>query len=325
MCPAAQHRQPTRWSPTIHVVTHASPLAHEILGLVAPGSGQTVVPPPGDGDGHWAGAPSAFADDSGVWLAYRLRRPLNEGRGYANVVAHAPDGVQFSTVATLTSEQFGAASLERPALVRLTQGGWRLYVSCSTPDSKHWWVEAVDAESPPLLPTGRRTIVLAGAEGDCAWKDPVVHRPAEGRGWQMWACRHPLDGDDAAADRMRSDFFTSTDGLSWVHEGPALTPTPGSWDARGARITSVGRTDQGSWTALYDGRASAEENFRERTGVATGEGPTSFLAADGPSPSGHVARYVCVVRVPGGGHRVYWEASLPDGSHDLRTAYLAGA
>ncbi|WP_289032471.1 hypothetical protein, partial [uncultured Arsenicicoccus sp.] len=37
----------------------------------------------------------------------------------------------------LDRESFGAASLERPALVRLDDG-WRLYFSCATPGSKHW-------------------------------------------------------------------------------------------------------------------------------------------------------------------------------------------
>ena len=34
---------------------------------------------------------------------------------------------------------------ERPALVRLADGRWRLYVSCATPGSKHWWVDSLTA------------------------------------------------------------------------------------------------------------------------------------------------------------------------------------
>src|SRR5215203_3045245 len=42
-----------------------------------------VVEPERPGPGSWAGAPSAVADDGAVFLAYRLRRPVGQGRGYA--------------------------------------------------------------------------------------------------------------------------------------------------------------------------------------------------------------------------------------------------
>src|SRR5579875_860566 len=138
-----------------------------------------VIPAPGRGEGFWAGGPSAVRDGDRTWLAYRLRRPVTEGRGYANVVAVSEDGLHFQTVATVTSAQFECASLERPALVRRPDGGWRLYVSCSTPNSKHWWVEAVDADTVAELPTGTRTVVLPG-DADTAWKDVVVRAGADG-------------------------------------------------------------------------------------------------------------------------------------------------
>ncbi len=276
-----------------------------------------VIAPPGDGDGYWAGGPSAVWLDGAYWLAYRLRRPVDQGRGYANVVARSLDGLHFETVATLTSDQFGAASLERPALVPLPGGGWRLYVSCSSWGSKHWWVEAIDAPDVEKLPDGRRQVVLAGDEAT-AWKDVVVHAGAAG--FEIWACRHPLDGGDDEADRMTSWYGTSADGLSWTMSSAALVPTAGAWDARGARITSVLREADG-WSALYDGRASAAENWRERTGVAVGPTPSSFVAQAGPTADGHTLRYVSIVERPEG-YRVYWEASRVDGAHDLRTEYV---
>ena len=45
----------------------------------------------------------------------------------------------------LDRESFDCESLERPALVALPGGGWRLYVSCATPGTKHWRVDALDA------------------------------------------------------------------------------------------------------------------------------------------------------------------------------------
>src|SRR4051794_15205944 len=291
----------------------------ELLNAVDAVDARVVIPAPGRGDGYWAGAPSAVAANGTVWLAYRLRRPVDRGRGYANVIARSVDGLTFETVATVTSAQFECASLERPALVRRPDGGWRLYVSCSTPNSKHWWVEAVDADTPAELPTGQRTVVLPGDATE-AWKDVIVR--ADGDGWRMWACRHPLDGGDGAADRMTTWYATSEDGLGWTMVGEALQPVLETWDARGARIADVLRAD-GRWWALYDGRRSAEENWRERSGLAVGDRPDRFTAIAGPVPpqAGPALRYASVVEVDGG-LRAYFEASGFDGSHDLRTVYV---
>lgn len=293
------------------------------------GPSTVVVEPPGAGSGYWAGGPSAVRHDGVYHLAYRLRRPVDAGRGYANVVATSPDGVHFTTACTVPVTDFGSASLERPALVRRPDGGWRLYVSCSTPGSKHWWVEALDTApggSVADLAGGTRTVVLPG-DAATAWKDVVVSPPVPTPGadadgpWRMWACRHPLDGGDDEADQMQTWYLTSADGLSWEPHGPALVPTAQTWDARGARVTSVVATDDG-WLALYDGRASAAENWFERTGVAHGSDPGSFTAVAGPlQREGRTLRYVCVV--PADDHwRLYFEADRPDGANELRTLVL---
>jgi hypothetical protein len=284
--------------------------------VLAAGEGELAVAPPGDGDGFWAGGPSVVADADGFWLAYRLRRPVDQGRGYANVVARSADGVRFDTVSTVTSAQFGCASLERPALVPLTDGGFRLYVSCSTPNSKHWWVEAVDLGADGRVREGRQ-MILPG-DTATAWKDVVV--TSAGDQWQMWACRHPLDGGDDEADRMSTWHASSSDGLAWQFTGAALEPAPGGWDARGTRISTVLRVGDG-WLACYDGRSSAAENWHERTGLALGRSPRSFAPVAGPTPAGQTARYLSVAELPDG-YRLYWEASRPDGAHDLRTAYV---
>ena len=83
-----------------------------------------------------------------------------------------------------------------------------------------------------------------------------------------------------------------------------------------------------SW-ALYDGRATAEENWEERTGLAVGDGNGGFVPA-GSSPllqSPHAPfglRYADVVVLPQGGARWFYEATRPDGAHELRTVLLAG-
>ena len=292
-----------------------------ITAALTNGEATVVVDPPGSGTGFWAGGPSVVHSDGVFHLAYRVRRPVDQGRGYANVVARSTDGVHFDTVATVLATTFACASLERPALVRRADGGWRLYVSCSTPGSKHWWVEAVDTEAggdPAELADGKRTVVLPGSAVS-AWKDVVVSR--DGALWRMWACEHLLDRGDDEADRMRSVYLTSEDGLEWTTHGVALAPTAGSWDARGARITSVWLTADG-WVAGYDGRATAAENWFERTGFAVGTEPGSFAAVAGPvDRDGRTLRYLTVAMVDGG-RRVYFEAERTDGWNNVRTVLM---
>ncbi len=50
------------------------------------------------------------------------------------MIARSDDGVSFETVTVLEREAFDCDSLERPALVVLPDGTWRIYVSCATPE-----------------------------------------------------------------------------------------------------------------------------------------------------------------------------------------------
>lgn len=284
---------------------------------------ELVIEAPGDGPGWWAGAPSAVLDGDTWWLAYRLRRPVGEGRGYANAVAVSADGVKFETVCMLDRDDFVADSLERPALVRRPNGGWRVYVSCATPGSKHWRVDAIDADSPADFLAERRVPAMPGDER-WAVKDPVVHAPTRAGGaWQAWVCCHPLD-EPGAEDRMVTRLASSDDGLDWEHGDIVLAGRPGEWDRRGARISTVAA--DGSW-AFYDGRATAGENYEERSGWATRSAAgDSFEFAGGPIASPHAAgglRYVDAVALPGGGWRLFCESNRPDGAHELRTELIS--
>jgi hypothetical protein len=280
---------------------------------------QVVVTPPGAGPGYWAGGPSAVLAGEGIYLAYRLRRPVGDGRGYAVAIAHSPDGVRFETLLTIRREWLEADSLERPCLVRTPAGRWRLYLSCATPGTKHWRVELLEAGDPARFDARERLVVLPG-DAKTGVKDPVIrHRDG---GWHLWTSCHPL-ADPDEADQMVTLYATSADGLDWIWHGTALSGRSGWWDARGTRVSSVCYAD-GTIAAFYDGRASAAENFEERTGLALGAEPAA-LAAAGARPvaqsphAGRGLRYLDIVPLGNGRHRLYYEMTRADGAHELRT------
>lgn len=293
------------------------------LALPHPSDATVVVPAPGPGPGNWSGAASAVLVDDTYWLTYRVRRPLAEGRGVETVVARSSDGLHFETVCSVHRDGFGAESFERPVLLQRPDGGWRLYLSCATPGSKHWWVEAVDADDPADLPDGARTVVLPGSDS-VAVKDPVV-TVGPGRGWEMWLCEHPL-AEPGHEDRMSTAYLTSDDGLVWQRHGTVLEPRAGAWDARGARVSTVLSHDP--LVVLYDGRPTADDNWHETTGVARA-GADGVLVPDdevgvlrSPDSDGAL-RYATAVPLPDGSVRFYVELARPDGAHDLVTS-LAG-
>ncbi|WP_028661013.1 hypothetical protein [Nocardioides insulae] len=280
---------------------------------------EVVVPAPAPGPGNWAGAATATLIDGVYWLAYRVRRPIDAGRGVSTIVARSDDGIRFETVTRIRRDDFGAESFERPVVLRRPDGGWRLYLSCATPGSKHWWIEAVDADTPAGFPSGRRTVVAAGDDA-VGVKDPVVL--VQDGVWHLWTTEHPLT-EAGHEDRMRTAYSTSRDGLSWTRHDTVLLPRAGDWDARGARVTAV--LTLSPLVVLYDGRARAEDNWHEVTGVARDLGD-GVLSADvgGPvarSPhSDGALRYASAVRLADGRIRYYFEAARPDGAHDLLTS-----
>jgi hypothetical protein len=284
--------------------------------------GRVVIKPPGHGPGHWAGASNALAHDGWIYLTCRLRRPLGQGRGIGVFVARSKKGVSFETLAHIKKEEMDAESLERAALAVTPNGKWRLYLSCATANTKHWRIEMLEAENPESLKARERRVVLPG-NVDLAVKDPVIAF-RNGR-WEMWVTCHPLDQGDSEADRMYSALTTSKDGINWSRLKTVLRGRPGHWDSRGARITSVLYHRDTPIVAYYDGRASAEENFEERTGIAFWDEKEGQFIQTEDEPMGTPyggLRYLTQIGFADGRRRYYFEGRRRDGAHELRTELI---
>jgi len=279
------------------------------------GDAEVAVAAPGGGIGWWAGGSSAALDEDGSFvIAYRVRTGA-VGRG-STVVARSQDGVHLTTVAELDQSRFDAASMERPAIVRTDDGRWRLYVcSASKPPSRHWWIDLLEADDPSGFADAEARTVFPG-DASVGVKDPLVRRTPDG-GWEAWICCHPLDERDEE-DRMTTAYATSADGVEWTWHGTVLAPRPGTWDQRGARLTAV----LADGRAAYDGRASKEENWFERTGLARLIGDRAGALAQVGDDAVRDVRYLDVLPLPAGGYRIWYEARLPDESHELRTELI---
>jgi hypothetical protein len=285
-----------------------------------PDNAQVAIEAPGNGPGFWVGASSAVEVDGVLYMAYRIRQPIELGRGQGVVVAKSTDGIHFETLCTIDKSSMDAESLERPTIIHTPEGKWRLYLSCATTGTKHWRVELLEANDPAQFSADTRQTVLPG---DDAWgvKDTVIQ--LRGGVWHLWATMHPL-GIKNAEDRMQTDYATSHDGITWQWQGIALAPQPDStWDIRGRRLTAVHFAAEGV-VAFYDGRATAEENYDERTGIAVGAAPSHFESITtgrpvGESSDSKALRYLDIVPLANGSYRLYYEIAKSDGSHELRT------
>src|ERR1043166_2696555 len=82
------------------------------------------------GTGNWIGAARALVHDNYIYLAYRDRHPVEQGRGNRAYVARSPidNGIHFDTLCVIDKEDMDPESLERPALVVTPDGAGDFYL-----------------------------------------------------------------------------------------------------------------------------------------------------------------------------------------------------
>jgi hypothetical protein len=78
---------------------------------------ETIAVPANRGPGHWVGAPSALVHDGAHYVAYRRRRPVDDGRGGDVIVAQVSGDGTLTELCRIDKASMDAESLERPALV----------------------------------------------------------------------------------------------------------------------------------------------------------------------------------------------------------------
>ena len=284
---------------------------------------EVVLEPEDPRPGSWAGGPSAQLVDGTWWLAYRLRRPVGEGRGFANVVARSDDGVRFTPVVALGKDAFGAESLERPALVRTPEGGWRLYVSCATPGTKHWRVDLLEAATVEDLATATPRTVLPGSDA-AAVKDPVVRHDGAavapvGLGAPARRPRRDRPDDHRARHQPRRRHLEVAGHRAGRRAGQLGRPRGPVRHRRARRRPQLGALRRPGDRGGELGGARPVSPCATATAASppVGDGP---LLQSPHAPSG--LRYADVVALPDGGARWFYEATRADGAHELRTVLL---
>ena len=310
-----------------------------------PSAGQTVIAPEAAGAGYWAGAPSILwdADRGSYLLTYRRRRPrgIEPDRGYVAHIAESKDGLVFTDIWTVEKSAFDSASMERFSLAREADGTYRLYACYVDPSDSRWRIDVIESDQPDRFdPRAARLALTAASSGTEGVKDPWVFKV--GGLWHMLVSyAAPRDVDSATRERMHStaDVYntgvlvaptglaTSHDGLAWQWEGELMgVGAPGSWDTYQTRLGTL-LYQSPLWLGFYDGAASVEGNYEERTGIAYSHDlrrweRVSRLDPAFVSPEGSGSlRYVDAVARPGALY-VYYEYARADGAHELRRSVV---
>lgn len=296
-----------------------------------PTTGRIIREPLGSGYGFWAGGHKVFWDGERFSLFYRLRTPLEHGRGGLAKVAMSDDGEHFEDVWEVTKEQLASSSIEVGHCVR-HEDRWRLYISYEIAGTGLWRVDVIEADDPADFDAQSRRTVLDPRDYGLEWiKDPFLVPDVSG--WKLFAAApsrrthvagahgrltvQPLDATVLAVSEDGLYF----DAVEYVFEAPGGS----SWHGNRARLNSAFQID-GQWVGMYDGGRSFYDNYEEWAGVATSQDGVVFTRLPQPEPwvrSPHgCVRYVYGQPV-GDEVLFYYEYAREDGSHDLRMSRVS--
>ena len=234
--------------------------------------------------GFWAGGCSAIydPDTKKFYLYYRVRKPLDQGRGGECHVAESDDGVNFTTIWTGKKEEFGGAeSIEAAALIKSLDGKYRLYISYVNPSNRKWDLDLLEADHPSQFDPAKRIPIYGAEDLDSEGvKDPYV--AIVGGQYYLFVHYAPraLLPDDATYDELHgtgnvfatdkgkgsSGLAISSDGINFTWMGDILPPGK-HWDRKLTRIDTM-LYEPPVFTILYSGRSDVKETYEDRTGIA---------------------------------------------------------
>ena len=232
--------------------------------------------------------------------AYRVRNgpdTIDE-----TVVARSVDGERYDDRVRARAGPLRRAVDRAPGARAFDDGGWRMYVSLATPELSTGRSASSNAADPRRArdaPTSR-TAFAGDARHRGQGPDRAPARRASGTPGSAATC----STSPAQEDRMNTAYATSADGLDL---GLARHRARGPARASGTRAARGSRTILPDGRAAYDGRASAAENWFERTGLAR---PPTAAATSPPATPVADVRYLEALPLPGGGYRIFYEARL---------------
>lgn len=299
--------------------------------------GQVVREPVGNRNGFWAGAPGVFFDaaDQAWYLTYRLRRPrgVPPDRGGEARIARSTDLRNWKDIWSVNKSEYKSASIERSTIHRGPDKVWRYFTSYVDPADGRWCVAMLRGTDVTQLYTRNVEILFKAPplhlEGI---KDPWILRH-DGLYYMFVSVALPTpttnEKSHATLDIYNTGECLSATGLAtskdldhWEWKRIVFQPTGNGWDCYCRRINSVVPLG-GEFIGFYDGSASHQENYEEKTGLAISSDLLHWrrLSAKGPahiSPhSSHSLRYIDA-QPAGKQIHLFYEYARQDEAHDLR-------
>jgi hypothetical protein len=300
-------------------------------------SGHVIREPVGFQNGYWAGAPGVFyaADEQTWYLTYRLRRPrgVPPDRGGEARIARSTDLKTWQDVWSVTKDKFNSASIERCALHKAADGTWRYFVSYVDPADGRWCISVLKAgKLQDLDPTKARPLFNAPPLGLEGVKDPwIVEHQTTFHMFLSVAVPTPRTNAESHATLdifntgecvSATGLATSTDLETWQWQGVVFAPGAAGWDRYCRRLNSI-LAIGGKFLGFYDGSTGPEQNYEEKTGLASSEDLCHWqcLTPDAPrltSPYSSGSLRYLDAQAQAGESFLFYELARPDGSHDLR-------